>query len=41
MVGENQESWNNYTQISEPFGRFGLHKHPRILFQYNGNLTQD
>jgi hypothetical protein len=37
MVGEHQEAWSNYKQISEPFGNFGLHQHNRVLYKFIGN----
>lgn len=33
FVGENQDAWSGYKQVSEPFGVFGVHEHPRIMYQ--------
>ena len=32
MVGEGLEPWVNYENITTPFGNFGLHEQPRLLF---------
>lgn len=33
LVGENLPEWEGYDKISEPFGAFGLHEHPRIMYE--------
>jgi hypothetical protein len=33
LVGENGEGWDGYERITEPFGNFGMHNHPRSLFK--------
>jgi hypothetical protein len=33
LVGENGEAWNGYERLTEPFGSFGMHNHPRSLFK--------
>jgi hypothetical protein len=33
LVGENDEAWDGYERLTEPFGNFGLHNHPRSLFK--------
>jgi len=33
LVGENGEAWDGYERLTEPFGSFGMHNHPRSLFK--------
>jgi hypothetical protein len=33
FVGDDCNPWNGYKQISEPFGRFGLHEQNRIIYK--------
>ena len=37
LVGENGEAWDGYERITEPFGNFGMHNHPRSLFKKQNN----
>ena len=34
-VGENNEAWDYYTQISDRFGQFGIHQNERVLYKLN------
>ena len=33
FVGEHMPAWEGYNKISEPFGVFGVHGHPRIMYE--------
>lgn len=33
LVGEHMRAWKGYDKISEPFGAFGIHEHPRVIFE--------
>lgn len=33
LVGTDHQAWDGYTQISKPFGVFGVHEHPRIIYE--------
>ncbi len=35
LVGEHMPAWEGYNKISEPFGVFGVHEHPRIMYELN------
>jgi hypothetical protein len=38
LVGEDHEAWYGYRKVSEPFGSFGLHQHPRVLYRLSKKL---
>lgn len=33
LVGVDFPAWEGYERISEPFGAFGVHEHPRIMYE--------
>ncbi|MHA8093806.1 hypothetical protein ACMH5Q_02810 [Aquirufa lenticrescens] len=33
LVGTDHQAWKGYKQISKPFGVFGVHEHPRKMYQ--------
>ncbi|MHA8093234.1 hypothetical protein V7S78_12030 [Aquirufa regiilacus] len=33
LIGEHMRAWKGYDKLSEPFGAFGIHEHPRIMYQ--------
>lgn len=35
FTGEGQEPWDNYIQISDPFGEFGMHGNKRVFYRHD------
>lgn len=33
LVGTHHSTWEGYDRVSEPFGAFGIHEHPRIMYK--------
>ncbi len=41
LVGTHQPAWEGYDKISNPFGVFGLHEHPRIMYELEPGIVDN